>query len=341
MAEDVQREIVNTISKATDLVTDPVKQRLSHPLIGSFILAWIVFNWEPILYMIFANASIEAKITYVNSCFYTSTWDKWRLYFLQPLGVALFYYGVLAWIDRGLDAINIRTIKAKIAHDAKIRASKFEEEKQVIQAQKELESEKAENKPLEDLNQELALARAEIENKDNLISNLQNERLSLQEEINQTQQSLNHQRDRFTEYQSDTNRALDSQGTRLSYSDRALSSLINSIESRLSTGEFKNMIRELKERVPEWQDFLSIAEKIREIDSPDTIYNHTFYPAIKRSALNNVRREIAKIDGSIQLITKHDGNGFIESIRVIGNNPNLEPKIKEIFLNLIPEGRTS
>ncbi|MDR2274510.1 MAG: hypothetical protein LBF27_26625 [Sphingobacterium sp.] len=340
MAEDVQKEIVNTISKATDLVADPVKQRLSHPLIGSFIIAWIVFNWEPILYMIFANASIEAKITYVNSCFHTSTWDKWRLYFLQPLGVALFYYAILAWVDRGLDAINIRTIKAKIAHDAQIRANKFEEEKQVVKKQKELESEKAKNKPLEDLNQELSLAKAEIENKDNLISILQKERLSLQEEINQTQQSLNMQRDRFTEYQSDTNNALDIQGIRFHHTERALSTLINSMESRLSTSELKNMIKDLKANVPEWGDFLSIAGKIDQIDKADTIYYHTFYPAAKRTVLDKLREELDKIDTSIQFEAKHDGIGFVESIRIIGDNPNLEPQIIEIFKKLVNFGRT-
>lgn len=341
MAEDAQKEIVNYVSKATDLVTDPIKQRMSHPLIGSFILAWVVFNWEPILYIIFANASIESKITYVNSCFYTSTWDKWRLYFLQPLGIALFYYGALAWVDRGLDAINIKTIKAKIAHDAEVRASKFKEEILVITAQRTLEIEKAEKKPIEELNHKLSLATAEIENKDNLISILQNERLSLQEEINQTQQSLNFQRDRFTEYQSDTNLTLDNQGTRLHHNERALSALINSMESRLSNGELKNMIQDLKQNVPGWEDFLSIAGKIREIDNLNPTYHHTFYPAVKTTVLPKLREELKRIDDSIDFITQPDLNGNVESVIVNNYNLDLEPQIIEVFKKLINYGRNS
>ncbi len=46
---------------------DSTEERLSSPLIGSFLISWFIFNWDPVLYFIFASNAIDNKIFYIHS----------------------------------------------------------------------------------------------------------------------------------------------------------------------------------------------------------------------------------------------------------------------------------
>lgn len=61
------------------------KERIKTPITGAYSLAFILYNWRPILFLLFSDKSIEAKIEHINA-----TYCHWPA-LLWPLGIALFY----------------------------------------------------------------------------------------------------------------------------------------------------------------------------------------------------------------------------------------------------------
>ncbi|SMO42945.1 hypothetical protein SAMN06265171_101741 [Chryseobacterium rhizoplanae] len=81
------KEFFQTILKSTE-------DRVKNPFIGTFITSWVIFNWKPILYIIFSNIDIEKKITFIKEN-YTDIW----YYLWLPLISATFYIAVLPYIS--------------------------------------------------------------------------------------------------------------------------------------------------------------------------------------------------------------------------------------------------
>lgn len=53
----------------TDLINNAFeasKERIKNPLIGSFVTCFIIYNWRPILLLLFSDANIEDKIVVIN-----------------------------------------------------------------------------------------------------------------------------------------------------------------------------------------------------------------------------------------------------------------------------------
>ncbi len=81
------KEFLQTILKSTE-------DRIKNPFIGTFITSWIIFNWKPILFIIFSDKDIEDKISFIKEN-YNDIW-----YFLWfPLFSAVFYIAILPYIS--------------------------------------------------------------------------------------------------------------------------------------------------------------------------------------------------------------------------------------------------
>lgn len=83
----------------------PLKDRISHPLIFSFICTFVVINWDFILYLIFSSDIIEAKI----DKFYLHHNDFKNL-FVKPAFIAIIYVLGFPYIS---NLINRALVKAK------------------------------------------------------------------------------------------------------------------------------------------------------------------------------------------------------------------------------------
>jgi len=81
------REFFQTILKSTE-------DRIKNPFIGTFITSWIIFNWKPILFIIFSDKGIESKINFIKDN-YNDIW----CYLWLPLVSAVFYIAILPYIS--------------------------------------------------------------------------------------------------------------------------------------------------------------------------------------------------------------------------------------------------
>ncbi|NNG44996.1 hypothetical protein HJP15_19080 [Pseudoalteromonas sp. NEC-BIFX-2020_002] len=60
---------MSSISELFNSTTDAVKSRISHPLLGSFVISWLIFNWKPIYYLLFADDKVVYKLKSINENF--------------------------------------------------------------------------------------------------------------------------------------------------------------------------------------------------------------------------------------------------------------------------------
>lgn len=81
------KEFLQTILKSTE-------DRIKNPFIGTFITSWIIFNWKPIIFIIFSDKDIEGKINYIKDN-YSDIWS----YLWLPLISAIFYIAILPYIS--------------------------------------------------------------------------------------------------------------------------------------------------------------------------------------------------------------------------------------------------
>lgn len=57
---------MSSISEIYNSTKSAVYERISHPVLGSFIIFWFVFNWEAVLFIIFGNEDMLYKFKWVN-----------------------------------------------------------------------------------------------------------------------------------------------------------------------------------------------------------------------------------------------------------------------------------
>ena len=74
-------------------------KKLESPLIGAFITAWIIWNWQPILYFIFLDQDTSARINKAIS------YKSWLDQLVVPLGIAIFYVLILPYIQNILSLL--------------------------------------------------------------------------------------------------------------------------------------------------------------------------------------------------------------------------------------------
>ena len=74
-------------------------ERIKNPFIGSYITAFIVYNWRPLFLLIFSEANIEDKIVVINHEYCAKEAILW------PLAIALFYILILPYINLLFDYV--------------------------------------------------------------------------------------------------------------------------------------------------------------------------------------------------------------------------------------------
>ncbi|MBE0378486.1 hypothetical protein [Pseudoalteromonas prydzensis] len=57
---------MSSLSEIYNSTKSAFYERLSHPILGSFIIFWLVFNWEAVLFVIFGNEDMLYKFKWVN-----------------------------------------------------------------------------------------------------------------------------------------------------------------------------------------------------------------------------------------------------------------------------------
>lgn len=133
-------------------------ERVKFPLFNSFALSWVVFNWKPILIILFSEQSIEGRISYILNHYSHSL----NLIILPAL-VSVSYVLGLPFVQRELYEF-LNKINQKNRDNAyDYRISSFKKKLLLVEKETEVELKKSANLDLSLLNQKLATANSEIE----------------------------------------------------------------------------------------------------------------------------------------------------------------------------------
>ena len=132
-------------------ILETSKDRLKNPLVGSFILSWLVFNWKGVLVVLFSSKSIEDRISYVAKEDYSILLLLWL-----PLLMALFYVVILPYLSLVIEKLNVYAKRIrketvfkenleKITQNIELKKKELRLEKAKIDYEKLAEKNKASN----------------------------------------------------------------------------------------------------------------------------------------------------------------------------------------------------
>ena len=115
--EIVDKVITPAIDTAKEFI-NLAKERIANPLLGSFIISFVVWNWKPFALMILSDKSVEERIAFIES-FHTDNINfEYPLYFtlayvlLLPFSTWLVTL-ILSFPTKGTYAINFGIEQAK------------------------------------------------------------------------------------------------------------------------------------------------------------------------------------------------------------------------------------
>lgn len=166
MNEEIKNGVGRTISKATDIFVDPIKQRMSHPLVSSFALSWILINWRPIVYFIFAPDSIKEKIVFISVNFYSNDWWNILFYLVVPLSLSLIYISLFERITNKINKFKEKDILDKYDHEKTIGVKKYNSQRDIMIARRALNNVTSDNHTIEQLNLQIEALKSENATKD-------------------------------------------------------------------------------------------------------------------------------------------------------------------------------
>ena len=147
-------------------IFDTSNERIKNPFIGSYIIAFFLFNWRPFFLLMFSDEKIEDKIIVINYEYCSKSSFFW------PLLIALFYILILPHLNLLFDALLLYSnskkdaiIKEKTIQKLKHKKSeaKYEREiaeelagtSEILQLKNKIESLNSENENLSQQNKEI------------------------------------------------------------------------------------------------------------------------------------------------------------------------------------------
>jgi hypothetical protein len=152
------KEIINSI-------LDSTKERLKNPLLGSFVISWVIFNWKPIFYMILSNESIENKIDFISECYSSMYFNFWF-----PLFFSIFYIVIFPYILWGFDKLTSKGIIGRKENVLELNISDLKNKKRIAVEESELENIKASYRDKADLNKKIEILNGQLNEKDEIIA---------------------------------------------------------------------------------------------------------------------------------------------------------------------------
>lgn len=132
-------------------------ERIKNPLIGTFLMSWIVFNWKAILFLIVSTNDIESKFETLSAN-YSNIWNLLGL----PLFVTILYIFGLPWLNLWIDDLLYYSNEKqrKRVHKKELKTIKLKEDILIANIdlenkEKEYRELKSHNETIEGLNKEI------------------------------------------------------------------------------------------------------------------------------------------------------------------------------------------
>lgn len=137
---------------------DTSKDRIKSPFIGSYITAFIIYNWRAFFLLLFSDAKIEDKIVVINHEY------CYKEAILVPLFIALFYIMVLPYINLIFDKLLSYSNKIKDEREKNGEINKLHQKKAVAKLEREIAEERAGTSEISELKNQIERLTTENKN---------------------------------------------------------------------------------------------------------------------------------------------------------------------------------
>lgn len=218
------KEFLQSIFKTTE-------ERIKNPFIGAFMTSWVLFNWKPILFVIFSSKNIEEKIKFIDENFVVINHLLW-----YPLIAAIFYVLILPYISLLFDILLKYSLLKR--NDIVISKQKqnIENQKQLAIEEIKLEEAKTDfrernshNKLVEDLQKINKDLESEIQNEKELNRRMVEE---LKSELNDRERMINDELRQFEKRYSDSRKEISELNSKLFKKDEEIQLLKMTLSDR-------------------------------------------------------------------------------------------------------------
>jgi len=148
-------------------IIETSRDRIKTPITGSFITAFTIYNWRPLLYLIFSNATIEKKIEHINATYC----DFWAI--VIPLFIAFVYIGLVPYVMVLVEYCTKKAIEGRKTHKNTQILFDLNIEKHIASEEFQIEKIKTGHKEIAELNRTIDTLSSQIDtiNNQNKISN--------------------------------------------------------------------------------------------------------------------------------------------------------------------------
>ena len=192
MKEEI-KSISGSVNDVKDIAVGTLKQRLSNPFVGSFIITFAALNWRPVVYFLFSRKDIEAKFEFITKNYYDDQWNGWLSWFMYlffPMLISLFYLAILPWVTDRIDKFVQKTILNKSRRDHIINYRKRKNLADLAWADYKAEEARTGFEDRRNLNNELEKLKDSLKKENEQVVTLTSTNQSLQEQLNTTNTTL-------------------------------------------------------------------------------------------------------------------------------------------------------
>lgn len=126
-------------------------ERIKNPFIGSYIIAFIVFNWRPFIFIVLSDSRIEDKIVVINHEYCKKEALFW------PLAIALFYTLILPYINLLFDYLLSFSNQRKENRKNENILNNLKQKKAEAKFEREIADERAGTSEISNLKQQIDL----------------------------------------------------------------------------------------------------------------------------------------------------------------------------------------
>ncbi|KVV16362.1 hypothetical protein [Flavobacterium sp. TAB 87] len=125
------------------------KERLKTPISGAFLCSFVIYNWRPVLLLLFSNASIEDKIVIINHEYCSF----WAIFF--PALIALLYSLLIPKIMLSIDNDLSETKKSRVDNIYDVKSHTMIKKLKFAAQQFDLKNIETGNKQIDDFQEQI------------------------------------------------------------------------------------------------------------------------------------------------------------------------------------------
>lgn len=179
-------------------------ERLKNPLIFSFLISWIAFNWKSILTLFLSDKKIEGRILYI-----TENFNKTESTIYYPLAFSLGYVLFLPYFTWLIESLVRYAKEGRKENLLDEQLSDLKSKQKIAKEERKYEQERAGNIEISELNTKIDDLTIANEEKQKTIESLRIDLTELKKEKNKLEQYISLESPDNEEYSEENKKSLD------------------------------------------------------------------------------------------------------------------------------------